>query len=1268
MKTFIKPIIWLFLVLAITAANAQVSQKAAELEIEAYQYFLENNYQKASDIYLKAIQEELKEDNPGSIFIARCYQSLAEVKQEEGKYNEAIGYLFQAMDLMKTEADTVLVDEFILQLASYYNAIEENNLMLETDPDSLQKTWVVFRIDSVLRISNDTMWVCINGGSNENITEGSTGSAFSVYSGDEPDRGNIILGNGRLLETGLNHSYAYVVLNNTEDADYQVRIGDMLEFPCMLPAKDETSVFTNLAKLNILFNNMENTPIFEQIEMLYNTDLQLEQDIIRLMVDDIHKTWEFLQEYVDDNPSWTAPMEGGKYDGMSMMYGLKQTTVSDVEAFLNFVISYPGKYMAKRWKINETYATWLINATPLGEFDERMYQKILKLEGNAFDEYIVENDFYIQDSTLEKFNTFFNEALNEHDYERAEKMVDKLIRITEIIENDVYKAIFLTGKGTIRINQGKWLESLKSFDDAIGIDPDNLNAYFFRGYAYGELEDYYKAVQDYKKITEINPEISVGHGNMGWYMLLGGRIFGALDACRKAYELDSSAMSNAVNLGHAHLLLGDTASARPYYDRTLELLNTTSEFETGPLADFDIFLENGWQTELVSQAKNYVLERFNEDYKYYVLADSISDVAIANKDDAEYELAAENMLKAYEYEKQSKNPRPYWLYWETSWIGYMYQQMEDYEKTEEYYKLCLHYAHDVMKSDDKTANAYDLLAWLYGDWGKKSEAYAYTEKSEAYARKVEESGKSRRIYLLAVGNNNFEELSYKYADEDAQILAGLLGENPSQYYDSVSTEVITNEELSLNKLEQAFKNVILDSRPDDVFVFYLGGTGSLDTNQFSLNIPMHDTTEKTVALKVNTIKTWLSSVQARNQFLMLDIFAPTFIDEFVGNYAISRGAFSGSNLNLGILSLAGHRIEDDSLKHGAFTHSVLDIIKKESAMPQAKDKNLSIKDINAHLFTEQKGNGNVLSWNTYFTGEDFVLIHYDSISREDRLRPNGPDRSRGVGTLAMDYENETTYSGEPTRYALLFATNEYDEWSDLVNPMYDANALAKTLEEDYGFEVELLTDNTRMDVLMKIREYQKKQYHPNDHLFIFFAGHGSFDDISGEGYIVCRDSKKDDEIRASYIPYSYLRENVNNIKGCRHILIALDVCFGGTFDKQVSKFARGDNTYDQISKDAFINRAMQFKSRLFITSGSKEYVSDGDPGKHSPFAYNLLDVLRSQSMTNGYVTFNMLVQAVERLQTTPRYGDFGDNEPGSEFIFDVQTVIPQKAFKVKDLK
>lgn len=240
-------------------------------------------------------------------------------------------------------------------------------------------------------------------------------------------------------------------------------------------------------------------------------------------------------------------------------------------------------------------------------------------------------------------------------------------------------------------------------------------------------------------------------------------------------------------------------------------------------------------------------------------------------------------------------------------------------------------------------------------------------------------------------------------------------------------------------------------------------------------------------------------------------------------------------------------------------------------------------------------------------------------------------------------------------YALIFATNIYDDLDDLVNPIYDSKTIDELLRTRYGFKTEIITNPTHDEILEKISEYNTRQFNPQDQLFVFFAGHGVFDDNLNEGFVAARDSKGNDKGRSTYIPHSILRARIDNIK-CEHIFLAMDVCFGGTLDPEFSK--RRGEAYTEASDIDLLVRKLSQRTRKFLTSGSKEYVPDGAVGKHSPFAALFIQALKETGGKGGRIfTLLDLYPYFQRLTTSPRYGSFSDkDEQTSDFVF----VVNQK--------
>lgn len=235
-------------------------------------------------------------------------------------------------------------------------------------------------------------------------------------------------------------------------------------------------------------------------------------------------------------------------------------------------------------------------------------------------------------------------------------------------------------------------------------------------------------------------------------------------------------------------------------------------------------------------------------------------------------------------------------------------------------------------------------------------------------------------------------------------------------------------------------------------------------------------------------------------------------------------------------------------------------------------------------------------------------------------------------------------------YALVFATDSYDYFDDLVNPINDARTIESILKEKYGFQTEIVENATNDEILAKITEYNTRSFNPQDQLFVFFAGHGVFDETLGEGYVVASNSLPNDRGRSTYVSHILIRERLNNIK-CEHIFLMMDVCFGGTIDPVLAK-ARALEDMDEAADKQFLVKKLTRHTRKYLTSGSKEYVSDGVPGKHSPFAERFILALREIGGGSGRILSLLELRTYFlKLASEPRFGSFGKDDPASDFVF-----------------
>lgn len=238
-------------------------------------------------------------------------------------------------------------------------------------------------------------------------------------------------------------------------------------------------------------------------------------------------------------------------------------------------------------------------------------------------------------------------------------------------------------------------------------------------------------------------------------------------------------------------------------------------------------------------------------------------------------------------------------------------------------------------------------------------------------------------------------------------------------------------------------------------------------------------------------------------------------------------------------------------------------------------------------------------------------------------------------------------------YALIIYTDKYDHWPSLPNPGFDARTIGELLQTNYGFQVDMLENPSQELLWAKMKEFADRKYQPLDQVFIFVAGHGHFDHSFKEGYVVLKESIPNESGNASYVSHNRLRNNINSIPS-EHIFLAMDVCFGGTFDEGVANSRGGVMTDPEISQSEFILRKLAYHTRKYLTSGGKEYVSDGRPGQHSPFAAKLIAALETKGGNDGILTLAELQVFTEKSTPAPQMGKFGNDAQGSEFVFVVK--------------
>jgi hypothetical protein len=239
-------------------------------------------------------------------------------------------------------------------------------------------------------------------------------------------------------------------------------------------------------------------------------------------------------------------------------------------------------------------------------------------------------------------------------------------------------------------------------------------------------------------------------------------------------------------------------------------------------------------------------------------------------------------------------------------------------------------------------------------------------------------------------------------------------------------------------------------------------------------------------------------------------------------------------------------------------------------------------------------------------------------------------------------------------YALIIGNDHYKSMPNLDTPINDAQAVAGTLKERYGFKTRLLADATRIEILSAINDF-KNSLKPTDNLLIYYAGHGELDQKNLRGYWLPIDARRDDT--TEWISDQQITDQIA-LMAARHVLIVADSCYSGVMTRSsgvrlISKTGADDAEVKRLTT------LYKLPSRTVLSSGTDKPVLDGGGGSNSIFARALVDILnRNDGILEGSALYNQIFDPVRqaaakfKIDQSPRYDGLPDaGHMNGEFLF-----------------
>lgn len=235
---------------------------------------------------------------------------------------------------------------------------------------------------------------------------------------------------------------------------------------------------------------------------------------------------------------------------------------------------------------------------------------------------------------------------------------------------------------------------------------------------------------------------------------------------------------------------------------------------------------------------------------------------------------------------------------------------------------------------------------------------------------------------------------------------------------------------------------------------------------------------------------------------------------------------------------------------------------------------------------------------------------------------------------------------------LAIAINDYDnlELNKIQNCHKDVSSIVKVLTDKYAIDdVEFIsekTETTRKSLYNKLNEYFINRLE-DENVLLIYAGHGEYNEKLKTAYWQPSDADPNDS--STWINISEIMTFIRASQAY-HIGVISDSCFSGAMFEPMK---RGGGI------DAFNSK----KSRLALTSGSLEKVSDGHKGELSPFADSLIKMLNDNTQEElpfNILGTNLIMEFNPEKKQTPMFGPlYNVGHEGGSFSFKLKKTIKE---------
>lgn len=249
------------------------------------------------------------------------------------------------------------------------------------------------------------------------------------------------------------------------------------------------------------------------------------------------------------------------------------------------------------------------------------------------------------------------------------------------------------------------------------------------------------------------------------------------------------------------------------------------------------------------------------------------------------------------------------------------------------------------------------------------------------------------LHILAVGINNYKNSAYSlnYARPDAESFVNAIQEHGKNIFKSVNVVPIYDEDATKENIVSGLKSIVSRAKPEDVFVFYYAGHGTLDEekNEEYYLVPTDitklygDPTQLAAkGISATELRGYLTQLKAQKQMILMDAChsGGALKSLNVRAAAMDEKAIVQLARSSGVVMIASSgtkqfATEFQELQHGVFTYALLEAL---GGKGDNGDGKVTVNELKIFMeervpeLTKQYG-GQAQYPTGYSTGNDFPI-------------------------------------------------------------------------------------------------------------------------------------------------------------------------------------------------------------------------------------------------------------------------------------------------------